>query len=415
LDACVHCGFCLPACPTYLATGDENDSPRGRILLMRALEAGQLPATDPSLRRHLDACLGCRGCEPACPSGVGYGTGLDTARAELARANGLPWVTRLILGVFRHELLWRPLLTLARWVSVTGVPARLAGWGRVGFGMGMLAGKRGPGSRFQVSSDPSSDQIPEAPAPDTRNPAPLLERRVALFSGCVMDTLFRDLNATTIAVLRACGHTVVPVPGQGCCGALHAHAGDRDSALALARRNIAAFDAAEIDWIVVNSAGCGALLREYAHLVGGAAAERVAARVRDITEVLVASTLPARRPLDLDIAYDPPCHLQHAQGVHEAPLALLRSLPGVRLQVLPGAERCCGGAGVYGVLHPELSHQVLRDKLTNLRDAVPRPTVLVTGNPGCLMQLGAGIRAEGLPIMVAHPVEVVGWALEGRR
>lgn len=411
LDPCVHCGFCLPACPTYLATGDENDSPRGRIVLMRALEAGQVAPSDPALRQHLDACLGCRGCEPACPSGVGYGQALEAARARMAAANGLPWSVRGMLAVFRHEYLWRPLLTAARWLAATGIPGRLAGWNRPGFGMGMLAATRTAGAGPPVAPGPA--RMPEMAAPKAGHPAPVVHRRVALYRGCVMDTLFADLNRATRRVLEACGHSVVEVPGQACCGALHAHAGDLDGARALAQQNIAAVQAAGVDLLVVNSAGCGALLREYAHLVPGPAAEDVAARVRDVTEVLAESPLPPLRPLNLDIVYDPPCHLQHAQGVHEAPLAVLRRLPGARVRLLPGAERCCGGAGAYTVFYPALSHQVLRDKLGPLRHADPPPQVLVTGNPGCLMQIGAGIRAEGLPVRVAHPVEVVAWALEG--
>ena len=226
-----------------------------------------------------------------------------------------------------------------------------------------------------------------------------------------MDTVFRNVNTLTRQVLEACGHTVVEVADQGCCGALHAHAGAREDARAMALRNIAAFAAADADLIVVNSAGCGALLREYGHLVDDARAVTMANKVRDITEILAQSTLPAMRPMDLDVAYDPPCHLQHAQRVHDAPLAVLRAVPGVRVRMLPGADRCCGAAGLYGVLHPELSHQILREKLTTIRDALPRPDVLVTGNPGCLMQFRAGLRAEGIDIRVVHPVEVVGGGL----
>ena len=409
LDPCVHCGFCLPACPTYLATGDENDSPRGRIVMMRALEAGELPATDPSLRHHLEACLGCRGCEPVCPSGVGYGHALESARSDLAAANGLPWRVRAILTVFRHELLWRPLMTLARWFRATGLPGRLAGWGPVGFGMGMVAGtEKVPGFGSRVSAVPRAARQPEPPKPDPRHPIPT---RLAVFRGCVMDTLFRDVNDQTRQILQACGYDVVEVPGQGCCGALHAHAGAREAARAMAERNIAAFDAVDADYIVVNSAGCGALLREYPLLVGGPRAEALARKVRDITEILADSAPPYARVQDLNIVYDPPCHLQHAQRIHEAPLAVLRSIPGVRVQVLPGADRCCGGAGLYGLLHPELSRQILAEKLEALRQASPPPDLLVTGNPGCLMQLGAGLRAAGMAIPVAHPVEVVGWGI----
>jgi len=226
-----------------------------------------------------------------------------------------------------------------------------------------------------------------------------------------MDTLFRDVNTLTRQVLEACGHTVVEVVDQGCCGALHAHAGARDDARALALRNIAAFEAVDADCIVVNSAGCGALLREYEHLVDDPRAAVVAAKIRDITEILAESTLPPMRELDLDLAYDPPCHLQHAQRVHDAPLAVLGAMPGVRVRMLPGADRCCGAAGLYGVLHPGLSHQILREKIATIRGAVPRPTALVTGNPGCLMQFRAGLRAEGIDLPVVHPVEVVGAAL----
>lgn len=397
LDPCVHCGFCLPACPTYLATGDENDSPRGRIVLMRALESGELPPTDPAARRHLDACLGCRGCEPACPSGVGYGAALEAARADLARANGLSWTTRGLLTIFRHALLWRPLLTLLRWFRATGIPRRWVGWSRVGFGMGMVtrASHGGWAARRTTAR---------------RAGRPL---RLALFEGCVTATLLRELNDATVAVLAACGHDIIRVPGQGCCGALHAHAGAREAARELAEKNLAAFDAVPADRIVVTSAGCGALLRDYHHLVEDPRASHLAAKVRDVTEILADSVLPPMRTLDLDVAYEPPCHLQHAQRVHDAPLAVLRAIPGVRVHLLPGAEQCCGGAGIYGLLHPELSQEILRRKLDAIRAAAPPVSLVATGNPGCLMQIGAGVQALGMPLAVVHPVELVHMALIG--
>lgn len=400
LDPCVHCGFCLPACPTYLATGDESDSPRGRIVLMRALEAGDLPLTDPAVRHHLDACLGCRGCEPACPSGVGYGAALETARADLARANGLPWRVRGILTVFRYEWLWRPTMTVMRWFRATGIPARLAGWGRLGFGMGMLGAARSEKreARRRRSRDDNSMRAPRL--------------RLAIFRGCVTDTLLRELNDATVMVLQACGHEVVEVAGQSCCGALHAHSGAIDDARAMAAGNLAAFAGMEADRIVVNSAGCGALIREYHHLLDDPRAAAIADRVRDITEILSEGPLPAMRPLDLDIAYDPPCHLQHAQRVHDAPLAVLRAIPGVRVHLLPGHDRCCGGAGIYGILHPELSRQVLEEKLNAIRAADPPIDLIVTGNPGCIMQIGAGLRASGMAIPVVHPVELVARAMK---
>jgi glycolate oxidase iron-sulfur subunit len=281
LAPCVHCGFCLPACPTYLATGDEADSPRGRIMLMRALERGEMTSADAALVQHLDACLGCRGCEPVCPSGVQYGRGLEEARERLHVERGQPRLARLVLGVFRDERLWRPLFTLARLLRATGVPRALAGNGRVGLGMGMIASTEARRLGGQEARRPASDRASGPPSllatplppsllaswPPQGTPAP----SVALFRGCVMDTLFRHVHEATRRTLEANGYRVVEVPGQACCGALHEHAGDRQSATALALQNLAALSG-DMDFVVVNSAGCGALLKDYGHLLGGAAA-----------------------------------------------------------------------------------------------------------------------------------------------
>jgi glycolate oxidase iron-sulfur subunit len=392
LAPCVHCGFCLPACPTYLATGDENDSPRGRIVLMRELATGGIAPTDTSLAYHLDRCLGCRGCEPACPSGVAYGQGLAAARNALAEAKGLPQAARMILRVFATPALWRPLLTMARWFRNTGMPRALAGNGRFSFSLGMLAATAPPG-------------FPASPLPRRRR-APPDGPTVALFSGCVMDTLFPHVHAAARRTLEANGYRVVDVPRQECCGALHEHAGDHEGARTLARRNIAAFEG-QADFIALDSAGCGALLKEYGHLIEGPGAAAFAARVRDVTELLAdRGPLPAG-PLELEVAYDAPCHLQHAQRVHAAPLAVLRAIEGLRVRELPGADRCCGGAGIYSLIEPGLSHEVLSAKLDAVRAADPAPSVIATGNPGCLMQIGAGLLAAGLPPRVAHPVELL--------
>jgi len=403
LDPCVHCGFCLPACPTYLATGDESDSPRGRILLMRALERGELPTGDPALREHLALCLGCRGCEPVCPAGVGYGRGLEAARERLAAANGLPFGARVVLAIFRRRARWVALFTLARWLRESGIPAALAGGGRTRFALGMLAASRkttfaGPGG---TKARPAAPAEVRSAGPGITIPRPT----VALFRGCVMNTLFHHVHAATRRTLEANGYRVVEVPGQDCCGALHEHAGDRSGARALLAANAAAF-AGQADYIVVNSAGCGALLRDAAHLCG-VAAEELGAKVRDISELLAAVGPRAGAPLPLDVAYDPPCHLEHAQGVRDAPLAVFAAIPALRLQRLPGAERCCGAAGIYGLLHPDMAAAVLDDKLAAMAAATPRPALVATGNPGCLMQIGAGLRARGLAIGVVHPVELL--------
>lgn len=388
LDPCVHCGFCLPACPTYLATGDENDSPRGRIHLIRALERGEIQPTDRALVEHLDACLGCRGCEPVCPSGVGYGRGLEAARVRLAAAGRLPLEVRAILAVFARAWLLRPALLLARWFRATGFPDRLSGHSPIQFLLGMLA---------STTAGPSGS---------TPKPAPATRGRVALFRGCVMDGLFGHVHEATRRTLAANGYEIVEVDGQTCCGALHDHAGDRAGAAALAEANLRAF-AGRADFLVVNSAGCGALLKDLPHLIPSDAARALAAKVRDVTELLAAAGPRPGAPLAERVCYDAPCHLQHAQGIHREPLQVLNAIPDLEIALLPGFDRCCGSAGLYGVLHPELSRAILGEKVAAIAAATPQPSLVLTGNPGCLMQIGAGLRAAELPIGVAHPVELL--------
>ncbi|HEU5359040.1 MAG TPA: heterodisulfide reductase-related iron-sulfur binding cluster [Gemmatimonadales bacterium] len=388
LDPCVHCGFCLPACPTYLATGDEADSPRGRIVLMRALAQGELAPHDPAVTEHLEHCLGCRGCEPACPSGVEYGRGLEATRAWLAERNGIPPLARIVLRVFRHRWLWVPLLTAARWARDLGLARAFSGKGRIGFGFASLAASRGLSS---TSRDAPSSRTP------TRPP-------VQLFTGCVMSTLFDHVNDATARVLAANGHTIVPARGQRCCGALHAHAGDLDGARRLAEGNVRAFAGSDAI-IVVNSAGCGALLKDYGHLLGTADAERFAARVRDVTEVLADDGPRAGAPIEWKVAYDAPCHLQHAQHVHQQVLTMFAAIPGLDVTLAPGSDRCCGSAGIYSLLEPGMSRAVLDAKVEELRTAAP--DLVATGNPGCLMQVGAGLAVAGVPARAVHPVELL--------
>jgi glycolate oxidase iron-sulfur subunit len=420
LDPCVHCGFCLPACPTYLATGDEGHSPRGRIVLMRSLERAEISAHDPALLEHLDGCLGCRGCEPVCPSGVGYGQGLEAAREQIFQARGLPLTARAVLGVFRYRLLWRPLFALARLLRATRLPHLLSGKSRLGFGMGMLAAseQRGGGTAGQdgqstreASSFMDRRPGPAAPSLDSSGQAPLPRPTVALFRGCVMDALFSHVHAATERTLAVNGYRVVDLAGQVCCGALHEHAGDAGAARALAAANLEAL-AEGADFIVVNSAGCGALLKDYGRLLNSAAARSMAAKIRDVSELLAERGPRSGAALDLEVAYDAPCHLQHAQRVHQAPLALLSAVPSLRLHLLPGSDRCCGSAGIYSVLQPRMARAVLDSKIGNFAAAQPRPDLIVTGNPGCLMQIGAGLRAAGLPIGVAHPVELLDLSYE---
>jgi glycolate oxidase iron-sulfur subunit len=406
LDPCVHCGFCLPACPTYLVTGDEGHSPRGRIVLMRALERGEMSAEDPALVDHLEACLGCRGCEPACPSGVGYGRGLEAAREQLFAARGLSRLARVVLGVFRYRLIWRALFSAARALRSSRMPSLLAGTGRFRFGMGMLASTAEMKERVEWSAGPHPLGEVEQSRAATNSFIPGAQQTVALFRGCVMDALFSHVHAATKRTLEANGYRVLEIPGQVCCGALHEHAGDREGARALARHNVTAL-AGRADFVAVNSAGCGALLKDYGHLLGTEPAASLAASVRDVSELLAERGPRTGAPLRIDVAYDAPCHLQHAQRVLDAPLALLRAIPELRLRLLPGSDRCCGSAGIYSVLRPHMARMVLESKIASLEAAAPRPELVLTGNPGCIMQIGAGLRAADLSVGVAHPVELL--------
>jgi glycolate oxidase iron-sulfur subunit len=386
LDACVHCGFCLQACPTFLATGDESDSPRGRIELMRALERGELDATDNALAYHLDRCLGCRGCEPVCPSGVRYGQGLEAARSRITKTRGLPVLARMALWALTTSGVSSVVYWFARLLRATGIPRLLTGSGRFGFSMGMLAATK-----------------PVKGVTSTTLHRPLPTSTALLFRGCVQQGLFSHVHDATIRTLAVNGHAVREVTGQGCCGALHAHAGLLDEARALARTNVAAFGDGD-EPIVVNSAGCGALMKEYGHLLGDSAGERFSRRVRDVTELLAPAPVPGA-PLDLHVAYDPPCHLLHAQGIAVPPLQLFAAIPLLELVQVPGAAECCGSAGLFTLLEPEMSRAVLAPKIARLREAAPQ--VVATGNPGCLMQLGAGLAAARIRAQVRHPVELL--------
>jgi glycolate oxidase iron-sulfur subunit len=410
LATCVHCGFCLQSCPTYLATGDEADSPRGRIVLMRRLEEGALAADDPHLRHHLDRCLGCRACEPVCPSGVSYGPALETARAALGDTRAPPVIVRTLLHVITRPALRRVLFGLARLARpVAGV---MAGWGRLGFAAGMVAASRGrgigaTGDRGIGGSVPVSSR---GGGPTGRSPdSPIARPDAAIFEGCIQRDLFGHVNGAAARTLRVNGFPLRDVPAQGCCGALHAHAGRLDAARALARVNIRAFAASPGTLVVATAAGCGAMLREYAALLAddplADEARRFSARVRDVTELLAEAGPVPGAPLALRAAYDAPCHLVHAQRVADPPLAVLRAIPGLTVAAHEEADACCGSAGLYSLVQRGLSRAVLERKLDAL--AAVDPDVVVTGNPGCAMHIGAGLRASGRRTPVAHPVELL--------
>ena len=451
LLACVHCGLCLEACPTYVHTGDENDGPRGRIYLMRAVEEGRLPVESRSFTRHIERCLGCRACESACPSGVEYGQLLEAARADIA-ATGRGWTSRLLRFVLRrvwlHPARLRFAFALARALRDSRLPrlllrAKLTTLlpARLEFALALLdssraaplrvegggdsRGAKDAGARVEGAGTQSSDAGArdgdaggvssaklEVFSPAIEDSSPAIEESSALlFEGCVTEGLFARVNRATARVLRANGCATRSPRGQACCGALHAHAGDLEGARRLARMNVEAFEKEGGSPVVTNAGGCGAMLASYAQLLAhdaeyAARARDFSARVRDVSQQLAATGVREGARLDrLEATYDASCHLLHGQKAQTEPLRLLGAVPGLRLAPLEGSDVCCGGAGVYNLLEPELSSDVLCEKLKHIRETGAQ--ILATGNPGCHMQIGAGARLAGMNLRVVHPVELL--------
>ncbi len=405
---CIHCGVCLESCPTYLLTRLETESPRGRIHLMQQLAAGRVEATD-TLRLHLDRCLACRACEAVCPSGVGYGALIENARAALEEHHAVPrsapasWVRRLLLGL------------LADPARLEGVAGLLAFYERTG--LRRLMRSSGLRSRLPRELRRLEGLYPPLTRPRYRAPEPPAApiARIALLLGCVMRVAYGDVHTATARVLTRLGVAVVDVPSQRCCGALHAHAGERDDAKRLARQNIAAFQAAGGDAVVVDAAGCGAHLKAYGHLLEDDPAWReraaaFAAKVRDVTEYL--ASLDGAAPLGrlrLRVTYQEPCHLAHAQRITAEPRALLHRVEGLELVEMAESDVCCGSAGSYNLQQPELADALLARKV----DAIlaTGANAVVSANPGCMLQVQSGLADRGQRTPVLHIVEVLDRAM----
>jgi len=406
LSQCVHCGFCLQQCPTYLQLGLETDSPRGRIHLVRALAEGRAAAT-PSLVRHLDLCLQCRACETACPSSVPFGRIMESGRAMLVQQGKIPLAWRLRIWLLRQLFSYPKRLALVfsllRLYQRSGLQRLL----RASRLLRLLPRGLPEAESMLPDVPPRAFQLAAA-----ANPAPA--RSVALLTGCVMPLLYPRTHEATVRVLQRHGFGVVAPPDQRCCGALSLHAGDRRTTRELARRNIDAFLAVEGEAVVVNSAGCGSAMKEYGGLLAddpeyAEKAQRFSALVRDATEFL--STLPFQPPraaLPYRATYQDPCHLAHAQQVRAAPRELLRAIPGLDLVELETPDRCCGSAGIYSFAQREMSLRLLDDKMRDV--AATGADVIATANPGCMMQLEAGLRrhpsTEG-PRRVVHVIELL--------
>jgi glycolate oxidase iron-sulfur subunit len=419
LLACIHCGLCLEACPTYVHTGDENDSPRGRIYLMRAVEEQRLSVSSPSFARHIDRCLGCRACESACPAGVEYGQLLEAARADLTTREGTrrsDFANRALHFALQHIWLHparlRFAFTVSRVLRDAGVVklllrtklARLVS-ARLEFALALL--QSSTPYDFAVETETVC-----SPASDAQSVEPIAEKGHALiFKGCVMDGLFARVNRATERVLATNNCETRAPAAQVCCGALHAHAGDLEGARTLARRNIEAFAEAHDAPIITNAGGCGAMLVSYAHLLAddpefAARARSFSERVRDVGQQLELTGIRRGAPLAETLTtYDASCHLIHGQGAGEASLRMLQAIPALRFAPLAESETCCGGAGVYNLLEAELSARVLREKLQHLRES--KASLVATGNPGCHMQISAGAYLAGLPLHACHPVELL--------
>jgi len=407
LLACIHCGLCLEACPTYVITGNENDGPRGRLYLMRAVAEGRLENTSTAFQTHIDRCLGCRACEQVCPAGVEYGQLLEASREELRHAQPKSDIaSKLLRLLLRHVWLspvrLRMFFGASRWFRDLGLarlllksrPARLIS-PRAEFALALLESSR---PAFRNGSTPvKTDQRGET---------------VLLFSGCVGEGLFARVNRATTRVLRANKFNVSIPKNQVCCGALHAHAGDLEGARELARKNLAAFDSDAP--IITNAGGCGAMLTTYGHLFANdealaAPAAKFSARVRDVSQKLEGMRTAAAA-IQTPVTYDTSCHLLYGQRAGNASERMLRAASGDKFVALSGSERCCGAAGIYNLMQPEMSQQVLNEKLAHISET--KAGVLATGNPGCQMHIGAGASLAGMSLRVCHPIEIVDQAYE---
>lgn len=391
----MKCGFCLPTCPTYQQTGKEAASPRGRISLVKAVAEGKLEVTK-GFEDQMNLCLGCRACETACPSGVKYGELLESAREVIVDHRKGPWWIRALKSfTMKHMFPYPSRMKLAGhlvWFFQRSGMQRLA--------RGMQLTRLVPGGLGEMEK-----ALPSVPSPSMRKkrlgilPAvgqPV--KRVGLFTGCVMDAVFWETNEKTARVLNKAGCEVVFIENQTCCGALHAHAGEKRQAMELAKRNITAYENGEIDLLVNNAGGCGAALKEYHHWFAGdpvweERATQFVKAVKDINELLAELTLPEMKSVNKRVTYQDSCHLAHGQKVRSQPRKLLALIPGLDVVEMTNADGCCGSAGIYNITNPEMSMQILDDKMENVLHT--KAEVIATSNPGCLLQMRLGINRSG--------------------
>ena len=412
INQCVHCGFCLPACPTYVLWGNEMDSPRGRIYLMKMASDGATAMTDKWVQ-HIDTCLGCMSCMTACPSGVDYGKLIEATRAQVERRHPRPMGERfqrwMIFNTFPRVDRLRILRPLLRAYQKSGLQALVRGSGLLKLfpkqvsAMEALMPNLGAGQSIAPVSPASGQQ----------------RKRVGLLLGCVQREFMPEINAASVRVLAAEGCEVIAPPDQPCCGALMVHAGEETPALALARRVIDVFERAKVDVVITNAGGCGSNVREYGYQLRddpqyAERAARFSAKCRDVTEFLEElGSRTERKPLNLRVAYHDSCHLQHAQRVRTQPRALLSAIPGVEMQDLPEAALCCGSAGIYNLVQPETADALADRKAQHI--TATRPDVVATGNIGCMLQIAAALARQGQKTPVLHTIQLIDASINSRK
>jgi glycolate oxidase iron-sulfur subunit len=416
VNRCVHCGLCLPYCPTFSELGTEMDSPRGRIMLIKSLAEGRVSLTD-SVVSHLDLCLGCRACETVCPSSVPYGQLIEAARAEIERQRPGHWARRLFRWANFSLLLPRP--RLLRLAAGALRAYQVSGLQRLARATGLTRALPGPFADWEPLLPNVPSARDRAPLPERTPPVPPRRAIAGLLTGCIQQAAFGPQNHATARVLTRNGAEVVAPREQGCCGALHAHGGEHETALALARETIRVFEAAGVNVVVVNTSGCGAHMKAYGALLAddprwADRARRFAARVRDVSEFLAEEPLRGPlRPVHRTVTYHDPCHVVHGQKVKKQPRALLAQVPALRVVELKESDWCCGSAGTYNLTQPEMATRLLERKVRHIRGTGAQ--CVVTANPGCIIQIAHGLREQGVPVDVVHLVDVLDEAYGGAR
>lgn len=412
INDCVHCGFCLPTCPTYVETKNELDSPRGRIHLMKNAVEGKIPLDD-SLVKHLDLCLGCLACETACPSGVKYSSLIETSRSQIernySRSGGENFIRSLIFSIFPYSLRLKLLLPFLLTFKYLGIKFILTKTRLINILPQILR------NFINLTPDLSASEVFSG-LPKFIESKTGVKYTVLLLKGCVQSVFFPNVNQSSVNVLSKLGCNIEIPKKQGCCGALSLHSGRMDEARQFARKLIDEFSKHEFDYIIVNSAGCGSSMKEYSELLKDDTeysdkAKEFSLKTKDIMEFISEIGLDAKlKEVNKKLTYQDACHVAHGQKITTQPRELLKQIPGIEFCELKESDMCCGSAGIYNLVQPEMSQKLLNRKVLNIKDI--KPDILTAANPGCLLQITSGLNKEGINIETAHPIELIDEAME---